>query len=93
MSGRTGVAASALRHDEAEGLIGSERADGGQRRLARDAIRRVSFIRVAQQVGLSLVDIRAPQSRRRGRTVGYRTRTARRPPTGVGARLERPTQS
>jgi MerR family transcriptional regulator, redox-sensitive transcriptional activator SoxR len=58
VSERTGVAASALRYYEAEGLIGSERTDGGQRRFARDVIRRVSFIRVAQQVGLSLEDIR-----------------------------------
>jgi MerR family redox-sensitive transcriptional activator SoxR len=57
MSERTGVAPSALRFYEAEGLIHAERTDGGQRRYARDAIRRVSFIRVAQQVGLSLDEI------------------------------------
>jgi MerR family redox-sensitive transcriptional activator SoxR len=34
------------------------RTDGGQRRYHRDAIRRVSFVRVAQQVGLSLEEIR-----------------------------------
>jgi MerR family redox-sensitive transcriptional activator SoxR len=55
---RTGVAPSALRFYEAEGLISSQRTDGGQRRYHRDAIRRVSFIRVAQQVGLSLEEIR-----------------------------------
>ena len=59
MSERTGVAHSALRYYEAEGLIRSTRTDGGQRRYARDTIRRVSFVRAAQQVGLSLEEIRA----------------------------------
>jgi MerR family redox-sensitive transcriptional activator SoxR len=57
LSERTGVATSALRFYEAEGLLHSARTDGGQRRYARDALRRVSFIRVAQQVGLSLGEI------------------------------------
>lgn len=56
---RTGVAPSALRFYEAEGLIHAHRSDGGQRRYGRDVIRRVSFIRVAQQVGLRLEEIRA----------------------------------
>jgi MerR family transcriptional regulator, redox-sensitive transcriptional activator SoxR len=58
VSDRTGVAASALRYYEDEGLIHSARTPGGQRRYARDAIRRVSFVRVAQQVGLTLDEIR-----------------------------------
>jgi MerR family redox-sensitive transcriptional activator SoxR len=68
LSERTGVATSALRFYEAEGLIHAHRSEGGQRRYAREIIRRVSFIRVAQQVGLSLDEIRSalaslPQSR------------------------------
>jgi MerR family redox-sensitive transcriptional activator SoxR len=55
---RAGVATSALRFYEAEGLIHASRTAGGQRRYPRDALRRVSFIRVAQQVGLSLAEIR-----------------------------------
>ena len=55
---RTGVAPSALRFYEAEGLIHADRTEGGQRRYGRDAIRRVSFIRVAQEVGLRLDEIR-----------------------------------
>ena len=51
---RSGVAASALRFYEAEGLIHAERTDGGQRRYPRDVLRRVSFIRPAQPVGLTL---------------------------------------
>jgi len=54
---RTGVAPSALRYYEAEGLITSTRTDGNQRRYHRDVLRRVSFIKVAQQVGLSLGEI------------------------------------
>ena len=59
MSERTGVSPSALRFYESEGLIHATRSDGGQRRYTRDTIRRVSFIRVAQQVGLTLDEIRA----------------------------------
>jgi MerR family transcriptional regulator, redox-sensitive transcriptional activator SoxR len=58
LSERTGVAASALRYYEDEGLIHATRTDGGQRRYSRDILRRVSFIRIAQQVGLSLDEIR-----------------------------------
>ncbi len=55
---RTGVTASALRFYESEGLITAERSVGGQRRFARDELRRISFIRIAQQVGMSLDLIR-----------------------------------
>ena len=58
VSERTGVATSALRYYESEGLIHATRSPGGQRRYARDTIRRVSFVRVAQQVGLTLDEIR-----------------------------------
>jgi MerR family transcriptional regulator, redox-sensitive transcriptional activator SoxR len=57
VSARTGVTPSALRFYEAEGLIHSTRSAGGQRRYHRDVIRRVSFVRVAQQVGLTLDEI------------------------------------
>ena len=68
LSERTAVATSALRFYEAQGLISATRSEGGQRRYARDTLRRVSFIRIAQQVGLSLDEIRnalasLPQSR------------------------------
>jgi MerR family redox-sensitive transcriptional activator SoxR len=55
---RAGVAASALRFYEAEGLITSTRTAGKQRQFARETLRRVAFIRAAQRVGLSLGDIR-----------------------------------
>lgn len=58
VSERAGVAPSALRFYETEGLIHSTRTESGHRRYARVVLRRVSFIRVAQQVGLSLDEIR-----------------------------------
>ncbi len=62
LSERTGVATSALRFYEAQGLIQAGRSEGGQRRFGRDTLRRVSFIRIAQQVGLTLDEIRAALS-------------------------------
>lgn len=56
---RTGVATSALRYYEREGLVASERSAGGARRYRREVLRRVAFIRVAQRVGLTLEEIRA----------------------------------
>lgn len=58
LSDRTGIAASALRFYEAQGLIQAGRSEGGQRRFSRATIRRVSFIRVAQQLGVSLTEIK-----------------------------------
>jgi len=57
MTDRTGVAPSALRYYEDEGLIHATRSEGNQRRYAREVIRRVSFIRVAQELGLTLDEI------------------------------------
>ncbi|WP_020522556.1 redox-sensitive transcriptional activator SoxR [Catelliglobosispora koreensis] len=54
LSARSGVAASALRFYEQQGLIRSTRTGGNQRRYERSELRRVSFIRIAQQVGISL---------------------------------------
>jgi MerR family redox-sensitive transcriptional activator SoxR len=58
VAARTGVAASALRYYEREGLIQARRTPGAQRRYQRDVLRRIAFIRIAQQVGLSLPEIR-----------------------------------
>ncbi|MEU7826599.1 redox-sensitive transcriptional activator SoxR [Catellatospora sp. NPDC049133] len=54
LSARSGVAPSALRFYEERGLIHSTRTSGNQRRYERSELRRVSFIRIAQQVGVSL---------------------------------------
>jgi len=55
---RSGVTVSTLHFYESKGLITSERSTGNQRRYRRDVIRRVSFIRAAQRVGISLNAIR-----------------------------------
>jgi MerR family redox-sensitive transcriptional activator SoxR len=56
---RSGVSHSALRFYESEGLLHPDRTDGGQRRFHRDELRRVAFIRIAQQLGLTLDEIRS----------------------------------
>lgn len=58
ISKRTGLAVSAIRFYEAKGLIRATRTASGQRRFARAAIRRLSFIRIAQGLGFSLPEIR-----------------------------------
>ncbi len=57
VAARSGVAASALRFYESEGLIAAQRSAGGRRMFPRHVLRRVAFIRVAQRVGLSLDEI------------------------------------
>lgn len=68
---RTGLAASAIRHYESEGLVHPYRTDAGQRRFVRADIRRLSFILIAQQMGFTLAEIRdqlAPLPETRGPT-------------------------
>ena len=55
---RAGLATSALRFYEAEGLIESERTEGNQRRFRRSELRRIALIRAAQSFGLTLDEIR-----------------------------------
>jgi len=55
---RTGLAVSAIRHYETQGLIAPWRNGGGQRRFQRADIRRLSFVMIAQQFGFSLAEIR-----------------------------------
>lgn len=55
---RTGLAVSAIRYYEAQGLVEPWRNAGGQRRFLRSDLRRLSFIMIAQQFGFSLPEIR-----------------------------------
>lgn len=55
---RSGLAVSALHFYEAEGLIRSHRTTGNQRRYAREVLRRVAIIKVAQRAGIPLKTIR-----------------------------------
>lgn len=54
---RAGVATSAIRFYESRGLVRSVRTTGNQRRYEPSTLRRIAFIRTAQQVGLSLDEI------------------------------------
>lgn len=56
---RCGVATSTLRFYESEQLIQSFRGPGNQRRYHRSMLRRISLIKVAQSLGLSLKEIGA----------------------------------
>jgi MerR family redox-sensitive transcriptional activator SoxR len=58
VSRRAGIAASALRYYEREGLIDAVRPPSGRRLFPRSVLRRLAFVRAAQNVGLSLDEIR-----------------------------------
>ena len=59
LAARSGVATSALRFYEEQGLISSARTAGNQRRYPRAVLRRLAVIRAAQALGLPLADIRS----------------------------------
>lgn len=54
---RSGVAVSTLHFYETQGLIRSWRNQGNQRRYAREVLRRVAVIKVAQRAGIPLASI------------------------------------
>jgi MerR family redox-sensitive transcriptional activator SoxR len=57
VAARSGVAVSTLHFYESMGLIKSWRNPGNQRRFAREVLRRVAVIRVAQRTGMPLAAI------------------------------------
>ncbi len=57
MAHRAGVATSALRYYERRGLLVADERRSGQRRYRDDALRRLVFIGMLQDAGLSLDDI------------------------------------
>ena len=57
LASRTGLAVSAIRFYEEKGLIQAMRTMGNQRRFLRSDIRRLSFILIAQKLGLGLSEI------------------------------------
>ena len=63
IAARTGLAVSAIRYYEDEGLVAPWRNAGGQRRFQRADIRRLSFVMVAQQFGFPLARIRTELDR------------------------------
>lgn len=58
VAARTGLAVSAIRFYEAEGLVTPWRNAGGQRRFQRADIRKLSFVLIAQKFGFTLPQIR-----------------------------------
>ncbi|POO58120.1 redox-sensitive transcriptional activator SoxR [Agrobacterium rosae] len=66
---RCGVAVSTIHFYEAKGLLSASRNSGNQRRYPREVLRRVAVIKIAQQAGIPLADIRqALSSLPNGRT-------------------------
>jgi MerR family redox-sensitive transcriptional activator SoxR len=63
LAARSGVAVSALHYYETRGLIRAGRSSGNQRRYERAMLRRVAFIRAAQQLGIGLAEIAAALDR------------------------------
>jgi MerR family redox-sensitive transcriptional activator SoxR len=69
VAARCGVAVSAIHFYESKGLIASWRNGSNQRRFPREALRRVSIIKVAQRLGIPLASIKAAlDSLPKGRT-------------------------
>mgnify|MGYP000674802897 CR=1 FL=1 len=58
LADRTGLAVSAIRYYEAQGLVEPWRNAGGQRRFMKADIRRLSFVMIAQKFGFTLPEIR-----------------------------------
>ena len=60
---RTGLSVSAIRFYEEKGLVEPFRSSGGQRRFLRSDIRRLSFVLIGQQLGLSISEIESELSK------------------------------
>ena len=58
VASRTGLAVSAIRYYDDEGLVTARRSPGGKRLFIRSDIRRLSFIMIAQRLGFTLEEIR-----------------------------------
>lgn len=63
IAARTGLAVSAIRYYEEQGLIAPWRNDAGRRRFQRADIRRLSFVMIAQKFSFSLPQIRVELDR------------------------------
>ena len=58
VAARTGLAPSAIRYYQDEGLVTPDRNESGHRRYARSDIRRLSFVMISQGLGFSISEIR-----------------------------------
>ena len=62
VAARCGVKVSTLHFYEEKGLISSWRNEGNQRRYPKEVLRRISVIKAAQKVGISLEEIKTALS-------------------------------
>lgn len=84
---RTGLAISAIRFYEEKGLVEPIRTSGNQRRFLRSDIRRLSFILIAQRLGLPLTEIEEQLAKLpQGRTPN--ARDWNRISKGIGERID-----
>ena len=58
VAARSGIRVSAVHFYENKGLIHAARSSGNQRRFAREVLRRVAVIKVAQRAGIPLIRIK-----------------------------------
>ena len=58
VAARSGIQVSAIHFYEAKGLIHAARSSGNQRRFAREVLRRIAVIKVAQRAGIPLARIK-----------------------------------
>jgi MerR family redox-sensitive transcriptional activator SoxR len=65
---RCGVKVSTLHFYEGKGLISSTRNSGNQRRYNKQVLRRVSLIKAAQKMGITLVEIKEQLDTLNGKT-------------------------
>lgn len=56
---RSGVSVATIHFYEAKGLIHGWRSEGNQRRYARDVLRRIAIVRIAQRAGMPLAAIKS----------------------------------
>ena len=62
VAARSGIRVSAVHFYEAKGLIHAVRSSGNQRRFAREVLRRIAIIKVAQRAGIPLARIKQAMS-------------------------------
>jgi MerR family redox-sensitive transcriptional activator SoxR len=62
VAARSGIRVSAVHFYEAKGLIHAARSSGNQRRFAREVLRWIAVIKVAQRAGIPLAQIKQAMS-------------------------------
>ena len=95
LSRRTGLAVSAIRFYESRGMVAPSRTTAGHRRYRSADIRKLSFIKIAQELGFSLSQISSLMARlpdNRAPNKSDWTRIARTFRVDINARIARLTR-